>query len=193
MLRKGTLEGIKVLDLSQFLSGPRCTQLLADAGAEVIKIEPPGGEVTRFLVMLIPGSDRILSILNRNKKCITLDLRKEEARSVFKQMVERADVLVENFKPGTMEKMGIGYDVLKKINPRIVYGSVTGFGQYGPHSQRGAFDIIAQATGGMMDANKQWESPPVTFLADLVSGAYLALGIMMALFYREKKWNRADG
>jgi crotonobetainyl-CoA:carnitine CoA-transferase CaiB-like acyl-CoA transferase len=107
MLRKGTLEGIKVLDLSQFLSGPRCTQLLADAGAEVIKIEPPGGEVTRFLVMLIPGSDRILSILNRNKKCITLDLRKEEARSVFKQMVERADVLVENFKPGTMEKMGI--------------------------------------------------------------------------------------
>jgi len=181
------LQGIRVLDLSQFLSGPRATQILADLGAEVIKIEQPGvGEGLRILTMLAPGSDRILSILNRNKLAMTLNLRSPRGREILKELAGRSDVLVENFTPGTMAKYGLDYPSLKKINPRIIYGAITGFGQTGPRSACPAFDIIAQATGGIMAANRQPDRVPGTFMADLTSGAYLALGVILSLFHRER-------
>ncbi|MEW5945191.1 MAG: CoA transferase [bacterium] len=180
------LDGVKVLDLSQFLSGPRCTQILADMGAEVIKVEPPEGETMRILSMVMAGAEKSMSIINRNKKGITLNLKKEKGVELLKGLVKHADVLVENFLPGTMEKFGAGYEVLRGINPGLIYAAITGFGQTGPLSFKGAFDIIAQATGGIMAAYKIPDKPPGTFFGDLVSGAYCAVGIMGALMVREK-------
>ena len=179
------LEGIRVLDLSQFLSGPRCTQLLAQAGAEVIKIEPPSGETMRLLTM-VTGTERMMSLINANKKCMVLDLKQEEARRVFRRLVKISDVVVENFAPGAMERMDLGYASLEKENPRLIYASISGFGKTGPFSERLAFDIIAQATGGIMTAYDRPDRPPSIFFADLVSGAYSSNGILLALLHRER-------
>ncbi len=178
------LHGIRVLDLSQFLSGPRCTQLLALAGAEVIKIEPPMGEAMRMLTMAT-GTERMMGLVNANKKCIVLDLRHQQGRELFKRLVMVSDVVVENFAPGTMDRIGLSYDVLQKINPKLIYASISGYGATGPFSDRLAFDIIAQATSGIMAANDRPERPPALFFADLVSGAYCANGILMALLARQ--------
>ena len=179
------LSGIRVLDLTQFLSGPRCTQLLAEQGAEVIKIEGPAGETMRIL-MVLSGAERVLSTINRNKKGVVINLQGEEGRSVFKALVARSDVVVENFSPGYMEKLGLDYPRLQSINPGIIYASISGFGQTGPRSGRTAFDLIAQATGGIMHANHMEDRPPGVFFGDLVSGAYCALGILTALLHRER-------
>jgi len=179
------LSGIRVLDLTQFLSGPRCTQLLAEQGAEVIKIEGPGGETMRIL-MVLSGAERVVSTINRDKKGIVINLQSEEGRSVFKALVAQSDVVVENFSPGYMEKLGLDYPRLQSINPGIIYASISGFGQTGPRSGRTAFDLIAQATGGIMSANHMEDRPPGVFFGDLVSGAYCALGILMALLHRER-------
>jgi CoA:oxalate CoA-transferase len=179
------LEGIRVLDLSQFLSGPRCTQILAMAGAEVIKIEPPTGEAMRMLTMAT-GTERMMGLVNPNKKCMVLDLRPEAGREVFKRLVAVSDVVVENFAPGTMERMSLDYNVLSKVNNRLVYAAISGYGRTGPYSDRLAFDIIAQATSGIMAAQERPERPPAIFFADLVSGAYCAAGILMALIARER-------
>ena len=181
----GPLEGIRVLDLSQFLSGPRCTQLLAQAGAEVIKIEQPGGETMRLLT-LATGTERMMSLVNADKKCMTLDLRKEAARDIFRRLVAVSDAIVENLAPGAMDRMGLGYEALRQIHPGLIYAVISGFGRTGPYADRLAFDIIAQATGGIMSANDREDRPPAIFFADLVSGAYAANGILLALFRREK-------
>jgi len=179
------LSGIRVLDLSQFLSGPRCTQLLAQAGAEVIKIEPPTGETMR-LISTATGTERMMSLVNAGKKSMVLDLKTSEARDVFRRLVRVSDVVVENFAPGTMERLRLDYESLKTIQPRLIYGCVSGFGKTGPDADRLAFDIIAQATGGIMDAYDLPDRPPAVFFADLVSGAYCANGILLALIHRER-------
>ncbi len=182
-----TLEGIKVLDLSQFISGPYGSSYLADQGAEVIKIEPPRlGEALRMFILFDKQMAPLFSILNRNKRSITLDLNREEAREIFLKLVEKSDVVLENFIPGTMVRWGVGYDVIKARNPRIIYAAISGFGQSGPRSGLPAFDLVAQASGAIMHAANITEGTPRIPFADYSSGLAIALGIVQALFHREK-------
>jgi len=181
----GALEGIKVLDLSMFLSGPRGSQLLADFGAEVVKVEPPGGETMRMWMMLVPDMEDSMTHWHRNKKCISLDIRNPEGAELLRKLATHFDVLIENLAPGTMDKLGLSYVDLKKIHPGLIYCSISGFGKNAPYSQRVAFDIIAQATGGIMSALGIEDRPPGVFFGDLVSGAYAALGILTALRHRD--------
>ena len=179
------LEGIRVLDLGQFLSAPRCGQLLAELGADVIKIEPGQGDTMRLL-MKLAGAEKVLGAVNTNKRGMKLDLKSAQGPSILKRLVARSDVLLENFVPGTMGRLGLGYDTLTEVNPKLVYASISGFGITGELGDRPAFDIIAQATSGIMDALDLAHRPPPVFFADFVSGAYAALGIMAALFARER-------
>lgn len=182
----GAYGGVRILDLSQFLSGPRATQLLADLGAEVLKIEPPQGETMRLLTMMIPGVEKTLSIIHRNKKGITLNLKSDRGKELFEKLVAKSDVVVENFTPGTMEKLGLGYDKLSRIQPKLIYLAISGFGRTGPLKSYPAFDLIAQASGGIMAALEQESKPPKVMFGDLVSGAYGALALASALYAREK-------
>ncbi|MEL7566595.1 MAG: CoA transferase [Dehalobacterium sp.] len=186
----GPLKGIRVLDLTRVLAGPFCTLQLADMGAEVIKIERPEyGDDTHFFGPFKNGESGYFIMLNRGKKGITLDFKKPKAVEIFKKMVEHADVVVENFKPGVMNKLGIGYEELKKINPRIIYAAISGFGQYGPYWERPGYDIVAQAMGGLMSITGFPDNPPTrvgSSVGDLSAGIYGALAIMMALYAREK-------
>lgn len=140
----------------------------------------------RLLTMMIPGVERTLSIIHRNKKGITLNLKSEKGRGIFKQLVAVSDVVVENFTPGTMEKLGLSYDVLSKIQPRLIYLAISGFGRSGPLKDYPAFDLIAQAAGGIMAALEQESKPPKVMFGDLVSGAFGALGVAAALFARQQ-------
>ncbi|MEJ5377511.1 MAG: CoA transferase [bacterium] len=181
------LEGIRVLDLSQFLSGPRCTQILADMGAEVIKLEPPGhGETLRLMLSPIPGMDRILSNWHRNKKGITLDIRHPRGKELYWRLAAASDVVVENLAPGLMNRLGLGWEEHRARLPRLIYCSITGFGQSGPYSGRLAFDLIAQASGGIMYAQKTPHMTPGVFFGDFVSGAFAAIGILQALIARSR-------
>lgn len=181
------LEGIRVLDLSQFLSGPRCTQILADMGAEVIKLEPPGhGETLRLMLSPIPGMDRILSNWHRNKKGITLDIRSPKGQELYWRLAGCCDVVVENLAPGLMERIGLGWEEHQRRYPKIICCSIKGFGQSGHYSERLAFDLIAQASGGIMYAQKTPHMTPGVFFGDFVSGAYGAIGILQALIARSR-------
>ncbi|MCK9229882.1 MAG: CoA transferase [Syntrophales bacterium] len=189
------LEGVRVLDLTIAYNGPFCTMNLADHGAEVIKIERPvTGDGTRWWPPFREGRTGIndsgyYAFLNRNKKGITLDLQSEEGKRVFKELVKTADVVVNNFKAGTMEKLGLSYEVLKEVNPRIIYAATSGFGSYGPFRDRPAYDIIAQALGGLMSICGYPDGPPVKVgpaVGDNFTGTYLALGIVMALYKRKE-------
>ncbi|MEM3086054.1 MAG: CoA transferase [Halobacteria archaeon] len=180
------LEGIRVLDLSQFFSGPRAGQLLADYGAEVIKIEPPGGEAVRLLSAVLPGAERSLSILNRNKKGLTLNLKHPRGAELFRQLVKSADVLIENFVPGTMERLGHGYETLRELNPRLIYLAVSGFGRTGPRANQPAYDLIAQSAAGLVALQENPDRTPRVLIADFVSGAYGALAVLAALLERER-------
>ena len=186
----GPLQGIRVLDLTRVLSGPFCTLQLADMGAEVIKIERPKiGDDSHFFGPFKNGESGYFIMLNRGKKSITLDFKKPRAVEIFKDMVKQADVVVENFKPGVMKKLGIGYEELKEINPRIIYAAISGFGQYGPYWERPGYDILAQAMGGLMSITGFPDNPPTrvgSSVGDLSAGIYGALAIMMALFSRER-------
>ena len=190
MANRKPLEGIRVLDLTQAYSGPFCTMNLADFGAEVIKIERPGtGDQTRTWGPFKNDYSAYFAYINRNKQGITLDLSTSEGKEVFFKLVVAADVVCENFRVGTMEKLGLGYEELKKINPRIIYGSISGFGLEGPLSKRPCYDIIAQGMSGMMSVTGYPENPPVKIgpsVGDNYSGAYLCMGILSALYNREK-------
>ena len=144
------LSGITVIDLTRVLAGPYCTMLLGDMGAEVIKIErPDGGDDTRgFGPPYLNGESAMFLAINRNKKSITLNLKQPEARAIFEKLIERADVLVENVRPGTMSKLGFDYEAVSRLNPRLIYCSISGFGQTGPYANRGGYDTIAQAMSG---------------------------------------------
>jgi crotonobetainyl-CoA:carnitine CoA-transferase CaiB-like acyl-CoA transferase len=182
----GALKGIKVLDLSMFLSGPRTSQLLADFGAEVVKVEPPEGETMRLWMMMVPHMKDAMTHWHRNKKCISLNIRNPEGAELLRKLVKEFDVLLENLAPGTLDKLGLSYDDLIKINPGLIYCSISGFGKDAPYSHRVAFDIIAQATGGIMSSMGLEHRPPGVFFGDLVSGAYAAIGILTALRHRDK-------
>ncbi|MFA5786358.1 MAG: CoA transferase [Actinomycetota bacterium] len=180
------LDSIRVLDLSQFLSGPRAAQLLADFGAEVIKIERPGGESLRLIWKAVPVAERSFAILHRNKKGMTLNLRHPRGAELFTRLVKSADVVVENLVPGTMERMGLGYERLAEINPRLIYLGISGFGRTGPRADQPAYDLIAQASGGIIALQENPQRLPPVYWADLVTGAFGALAVMEALLERER-------
>ncbi len=185
----GALSGVRVLDLTRVLAGPFCTMLLGDMGAEIIKIEEPGkGDDTRGYPPFKDGFSTYFGNMNRGKKSITLDLKNAEAKKIFLSMVEKADVVVENYKPGTMDKLGIGHEVLKKINPMIIFASISGFGQFGPYKDRPGYDIIGQAMGGLMSVSGWPDSPPTrsgTAMGDVLAGLNCCIGILAALKGRD--------
>ena len=187
---KGLLEGIVVLDLTRVLAGPYCGTLIADMGATVIKVENPiGGDDSRSMGPFINGNSVYYANFNRSKLGCTLNLKTSEGKEIFKELVKKVDIIIENYRPGTMEKLGLGYDELKKVNPAIIYGAVSGFGHTGPLSKRAGYDIIGQAMGGLMSTTG-WPGGPATRsgtpLGDVLGGLNLAIGILAALVNREK-------
>lgn len=191
------LQGLKVVDLTQHLAGPFCTMLLADMGAEVIKIEPPWGDATRSSPQYpeVQGQNTYFMFVNRNKKSLVLNLKSEKGVEVLKRLVKESDILVENFRPGVMDRLGIGYEVLIEVNPRLVYASISGFGQVGPYTKRPSFDIVAQAMSGWMWLNSREtrglnSGPsliPSTLAGspgDTIPGTFCAMSILAALYYR---------
>lgn len=186
---EGILKGIRILDLGRFISAPFCGMLLADMGAEVIKIERVGaGEDGRRLGPYKDGVSVYVTAFNRNKKGMTLNFRTDEGKEIFRKLIEKSDVIIENFRPGTMAKMGFDYETCKAINPRIIMSSISGFGQNGRYSHKAAFDGIAAAMSGMYAINFTESGPRPTGipLGDHISGIYNALAIMMALYDRER-------
>jgi crotonobetainyl-CoA:carnitine CoA-transferase CaiB-like acyl-CoA transferase len=189
--RPGYLAGVRVLDLTQFEAGPSCTEALAWLGAEVVKVEnPQGGEAGRFALRGAPGQGQdswYFLLFNANKKSITVDLKSERGLKLIKDMAKRADVMVENFAPGAIERLGLGYDVIRAVNPSIVYAQVKGFGTGGPYENALAFDMIAQATGGVMSITGEHNGPPLkpgVTLGDTGTGMVLAISILAALYRR---------
>lgn len=183
------LAGIRVIDLSQVYQGPYCTQLMAQAGAEVIKIEPPKGEPMRLRQEVSRGSAVPFAMLNQHKRAMTLNLKAEEGKEILRRLVAGADVLVENYAPGVMDRLGLGYAALSALNPRLVYGSGTGYGISGPDMNRQAMDITVQAASGMMSVTGFPDGPPVKAgpaVVDFLSGTHLYAGILTALFQRER-------
>lgn len=186
---KKILEGIRVLDITQAYSGPFCSMHLADHGAEVIKVEPVSGEQTRIWGPIKNGYSAYYACVNRNKKGIALDLKSQEGKEILTRLIQKSDVVIENFKVGTFARLGFPYERLREIKPDIIYGQVTGFGLTGPMRDRAAYDIVAQAEGGLMSMNGYPENDPVKVgpsIADSTSGTFLSLAVMMALFHRER-------
>ncbi|MCB1509829.1 MAG: CoA transferase [Hyphomicrobiaceae bacterium] len=185
----GPLAGIRVLDFTEHMAGPHCTMILADMGADVIKIERPGkGDSSRGMG---DGSELnpYFRYINRNKKGITLDYKSPEGKAILLALVEKADVLVENYRPTVMPRAGLGWDELKKVNPRLIYAQLSGFGYDGPYAGRGGFDLIAQGMGGIMHVTGEPDGPPTSVglpICDLGTGMYAAQGVLAALFQRER-------
>lgn len=184
------LAGIRVVDLTRILSGPFCSMILGDLGADVVKIETPGsGDHVRGQGAIIDGLSWYFASFNRNKRSMTLDLKREEGKAVLRKLLAEADVLVENFRPGVLAAMGLDRAGLDAINPRLVVGSVNGYGSTGPYSERPAFDFITQAMSGFMAVNGTLDSGPIRAappLTDLIAGLYTALGIVAALRVRDR-------
>ena len=190
MTKKKPLEGLKVIDLTTALNGPFCTMILADYGAEVLKIEPLGGEQCRTWGPLDEksGESGFFNYVNRNKKGATLNLKTEKGLQMFYELVKDADILVENYRGGVTKKLKIDYETIRKINPNIIYSSGSGFGQYGPITHRPCYDIVAQAMGGMVNLTGFKDTDPVKggpSVADHVAGIYLAVGTLLALHHRD--------
>lgn len=183
------LQGIRVLDLTRVLSGPFCTMLLADYGADVIKIEPPNGDDSRAFGPFVGKESGYFMSLNRNKRSIVLNLKRKEECELFKTMVKQADVVVENYRPGVMKKLGLNYEELRDLNPKLIYGACSGFGQTGPYRDKPAYDIIVQAMGGIMSLTGSENGEPTRVgasVGDVTAGLFTAYGIMVALFNRER-------
>lgn len=177
------------MDLSRVLSGPFCTMVLGDLGADVLKIEEPEkGDEIRMWPPFVDGESCAYLSVNRNKRSLTLDLKKEQGKEIFFQLVAGRDVLVENFRPGTMERLSLGFDAIQKVNPRMVYCCISGYGRTGPYSHKAGYDAIIQAHGGLMSITGEPGGPPVRAgisLADLSAGILGAIGILAALRARE--------
>lgn len=188
---QGALEGIKVIDLTRVLAGPYCTMILGDLGADIIKVEAPGGsdETRGWGPPDIGGESAYYLCANRNKRAMTLNLKDEKARGILRELVKDADVVINNFKTGTMEKWGLEYAALSEINPRLIYASISGFGQTGPYKDIPGYDYIVQAMGGMMSITGSEETGPMKVgvaIADVATGLYAAIGILAALREREQ-------
>jgi crotonobetainyl-CoA:carnitine CoA-transferase CaiB-like acyl-CoA transferase len=185
------LDGITVLDLTRVLSGPYCTMLLADMGARVIKVEQPGkGDDTRaWGPPFLEGESAYFLSINRNKESVTLDFKHPEGRALLEQLVAKADVLVENFRPGTLTRLGLDYETLSQRYPRLIYCSISGFGHTGPRWKQPGYDAIMQAEGGLMSITGTADGPPVRLgvaIVDIISGMFAAYGVAMALLARER-------
>ena len=185
------LEGIKVLDLSRALAGPYCTMMLADMGAEVIKLEMPGtGDDSRsWGPPFVEGESAYFMSVNRNKKSITLNMKSGKSIEIIHKLIKQSDILVENFRPGAMERLGLGYERVKEMNPKIIYCSISGFGQDGPYRMLPGFDQVLQGMGGLMSITGEPGGPPIKVgiaIADISGGMFAAYGIVVALYNREK-------
>ena len=186
------LTGIRVLDLTQVMAGPFCCQVLADMGADVVKVEPPGGgeQARRSMGFRMKGEDTAAFMaVNRNKRGIALDLKDDAQRAALHRLAETADVLVENFRPGVAERLGIDYETLERLNPRLIHASISGFGQTGPYAQRPGFDLIAQGLSGVMSVTGEPGGEPVKCgipISDLSAGLFCAVAILTAVLARSK-------
>lgn len=185
------LSGVRILDLTLIMAGPYCTLILGDLGAEVIKIEKPGvGESSREMPpYFFEGQSAYFIAMNRNKKSITLDLKNEEGKKILYELVKKSDVIIDNFRPGVVKRMGFGYDTLKEMNPRIICCSISGYGQTGPFKDRPAFDLVIQARGGIMSYTGEPGRMPARMgapMGDLTGGLFASQGILAALYQREK-------
>ena len=184
------LSGITIVDLTHVLAGPYCSMTLADLGARVIKLERPGsGDDTRSFPPFIAGESAYFAALNAGKASISLDLKADDDRAIFERLLARADVVLENYRPGVMERLGYGYDNLHAKHPRLIYGAASGFGHTGPDAAKPAYDMVVQARGGVMSITGEEGGPPVRVgasIGDIVAGMFLAQGVLAALYDREK-------
>ena len=184
------LAGVRVLDLTRVLAGPFCSMILGDMGAEVIKIEEPGkGDDTRSWPPFLGGEATYFLSVNRNKQSLTLNLKAPEGRDILTRLARKSDVVLENFRTGTMERLGLGYKTLAKLNPKLVYCAISGFGESGPEAARAGYDLVVQAESGIMDITGFEDGPPVkvgTSIADLVAGMSAAHGVTLALLARHR-------
>ncbi len=199
MTNDGPLTEVRVLDLSRLLPGPYCSRILADFGAEVVKVERPGGgDWLRCAPPLVDGEGILFRVLNRGKKSLTLNLKSDEGRAVFRRLVETADVLLEGFRPGVMKRLGLGYETLSEANPRLVYCALSGYGPDGPYRGRAGHDLNYVGLAGLLDLNGPQDGPPAVpgvLVADLSGGLWAAVGILLALLARERtgRGQRVDG
>ena len=188
--RRPPLAGLRVIDLTRVLAGPFCAMSLGDMGAEVIKVEEPGkGDDTRGWPPFASGEATYFMSVNRNKKSLTLNMKAPEGQAILRRLLAKADVVIENFRPGTMERLGFGYAALRKLNPRLIYCSISGFGESGPEASRPGYDLIVQGESGVMDLTGFPDGPPVKVgnsIGDLVSGMAAAQGVTLALLSRSK-------
>jgi len=186
----GALDGLKVVDLSSHLSGPYCAMLLGDHGADVIKVERPGkGDDARGMPPYVGGEGAPFMLWNRNKRSVALDLKQTEDREKLLKLIDEADILIENFRPGAMARLGMSYEELKKRNPRLIYGAISGFGQTGPYANRGGFDLVTQGMSGLMAMCGPKDGPPHRLpiaISDVAAGMHLCVGILAALEARNR-------
>jgi formyl-CoA transferase len=185
----GALDGLRVIDQTQAMAGPFCSMLLADMGADVIKVEPREGEITRQEREIAPGASGSFLAVNRNKRGMAIDLKKEEGAEILRRLAATADVLIENYRPGVARRLGVDFETLEKLNPRLIYCSISGFGQTGPYASRGGFDLIAQGMSGIMSATGTEGGPPVKVgvpVTDLGAGLFAVFGILCAVRARHK-------
>lgn len=185
------LERIRVLDLSSYLAGPYCSMILGDLGAEVVKVEQPviGDGSRQWGPPFIEGESAYYLSINRNKKSITLNLKSDKGREILHKLASSSDVFIENFRPGTVDRLGVDYSTLKRINPRLIYCSISGFGQDGPYSERASYDLVGQAMGGLMSLTGEKDRPPVKIgvaITDICAGMFAAIGILAALIARDE-------
>jgi formyl-CoA transferase len=185
----GSLSGLRVLDLTQVMAGPFSTMLLADLGADVVKVEPPGGDSTRQMPGAVGTDTPAFNAVNRGKRSIVVNLKTPQGRDIVTRVALASDILVENYRPGVMDSLGLGYDALSSNNPRLIYASVSGYGQTGPSRQKGGFDLIAQGVSGIMSVTGNPGGPPVKAgipLTDLGAGLFAVVGILAALEHRHR-------
>jgi crotonobetainyl-CoA:carnitine CoA-transferase CaiB-like acyl-CoA transferase len=182
------LDGLRVLDVTQVMAGPYCAMLLADLGADVVKVEPPGGDSTRQMPGASGSDSPSFNAVNRGKRSIVINLKTPEGREVFSRLARSTDILIENYRPGVMRALGLDYDALARVNPRLIYASISGYGQTGPQRGKGGFDLIAQGVSGIMSVTGEAGGPPVKAgvpLTDLSAGLFALVGILAALTHRQ--------
>ena len=180
----GPLKGLTVLDLTRVLAGPYATMILSDLGARIIKVEPPNGDDSREFSPFINKQSAYFASLNREKESIKLDLKDNKDKIIFDALLKKSDILIENYKPGTMDKLGYGYDILSKKFPNLIYASCSGFGQTGPWSSKPAYDMIVQGMGGLMSVTGHEGQEPIrvgTSIGDITAGLFTTIGILAAL------------